>query len=126
MKKLFMFHLPEGKRAAVKAIGSELGAEIYDMKGIREGMTVDELICNSSGDSMDENNASASKYTMELLIMSGLSGREMDILLDKYKRTGQQPVQLKAVVTSSNRSWTLDRLYLELAKEYLIIKMRGK
>ena len=50
----------------------------------------------------------------------------MDIFLDRYRKSGAAPIALKSVVTETNREWTVEKLYSELAREYLFYKMHGK
>ena len=62
---------------------------------------------------------------MDMLIFDGVSSKELDIFLERYKKTGLPAVRLESVVTRSNREWTVQQLYSELAKEYLFYRMRG-
>ena len=60
-----------------------------------------------------------------MIIFSGFGSRELDDFLARYKASGIEPVKLKSVVTDTNRSWTVEKLYSELGREYLFYKMRG-
>ncbi len=53
----------------------------------------------------------------EIIIFSGLSQEELYKLLDEYKDSGLEPVELKAVITPVNITWSLYRLILELERE---------
>lgn len=58
------------------------------------------------------------KYKLpELIIFSGLSDETIDKFLEEYKKSGIEPVSLKAVVTQTNISWSVYELVCELEKE---------
>lgn len=58
------------------------------------------------------------KYKLpELIIFSGLSDENIDKFLEEYKKSGIEPVVLKAIVTPTNISWSLYELVCELEKE---------
>lgn len=61
---------------------------------------------------------SAGKTLPELLVFSGLSMEQMERFLDAYKEAGLEPVALKARLTPTNISWTLEELAAELGKEH--------
>ena len=63
---------------------------------------------------------------MEMVVFAGISSRELDIFLDRYRKSGVAPIALKSVATDTNRTWTVEKLYSELAKEYLFYKMHGR
>lgn len=56
-----------------------------------------------------------------LLLLSGLTDRELDELLAQL-RAAKAVWPLKAVVTPHNRSWSLEKLYGELEKERKLMK----
>ncbi len=52
-----------------------------------------------------------------VMLIAGMSGRELDRILDTLKDLGVPSVGVKAVVTSHNISWTILDLYEELVRE---------
>jgi hypothetical protein len=84
-------------------------------------------ILSASG-GMQKNNMALSKsvkskapsgYIMpEIIIFSGLTEDKLDGFLKEYKDCGIEPVELKAVVTPSNISWSIYELICELEKEH--------
>lgn len=61
-----------------------------------------------------------------VMLLAGLSGRELDSILDTFKNLGVPSVGFKAIVTSHNISWTILDLYEELARERAVMeKDRG-
>lgn len=61
----------------------------------------------------------------EILIFCGINNSHLDTFLAKYKEYGIAPVQLKAIVTSHNISWSIYSLIQELQRERIAI-MLGK
>lgn len=53
----------------------------------------------------------------ELLIFNGLSDKELDIFLDKYKDEDIDPIQYKGVITPHNITWSPYEFILEYEKE---------
>ncbi len=60
---------------------------------------------------------SIKNFNKQCLVVSGVSKRNIDILLKKLKENDLS-VPLKAVVTPSNQNWDLIRLVSELEKEH--------
>lgn len=52
-----------------------------------------------------------------VMLLAGMSGRELDSILDTFKNLGVPSVGFKAIVTSHNISWTILDLYEELVRE---------
>ncbi len=65
------------------------------------------------------------ELSMEMVVFSGLSDKELDIFLEACKKE-KLSIRLKAVRTDANVSWSAYDLYKELMKEYLFYKMRGQ
>lgn len=58
------------------------------------------------------------KYKLpEIIVFSGLSEDALDKFLEEYKRSGIEPVGLKAVLTPTNISWSIYELVCELERE---------
>ena len=53
----------------------------------------------------------------EMIIFSGFSGMKLDVFLAGYKQHGIEPVELKAVTTERNITWTIGYIYEELKRE---------
>ena len=56
-------------------------------------------------------------FSDELLVMAGLSSRQMDSFLQGFRRKKIPPVDLKAVLTATNSHWNAYQLQRELALE---------
>lgn len=57
------------------------------------------------------------EFSGEMMVFSGIDSDGLDVFLEKYKASGIEPVELKAVLTPVNINWTPGELYRELEKE---------
>lgn len=60
----------------------------------------------------------------EMLVMKDFTSRRIDELLFNLRKAGVEKIQLKAVMTESNKGWTFCQLYQEIKEEHE--KMSGK
>lgn len=58
----------------------------------------------------------------EMLVFSGMDSGALDIFLEKYRKSGIEPVDLKAIITPHNIFWNVPVLYEELMREYNSLK----
>lgn len=65
------------------------------------------------------------RFSDELLVMAGLSSRQMNQLLQGFRRKKIPPVELKAVLTAANGSWNAFQLCRELRLEHQAM-LRGE
>ncbi len=54
----------------------------------------------------------------EALLFCGVEDKVLDAFLAGYKKAGLQPIADKAVITPTNRGWTLYQLLTEIRKEH--------
>ncbi|MCR4897304.1 MAG: DUF3783 domain-containing protein [Lachnospiraceae bacterium] len=54
----------------------------------------------------------------EVLLFCGVEDKALDAFLAGYKKAGLQPIADKAVITPTNRGWTLYQLLTEIRKEH--------
>ena len=66
--------------------------------------------------------AHAVPFQDEMLVMSMFTRAQMDEFLQFFHDSGLPPIELKAVVTPANASWTAVKLHRELKKEYRSIR----
>lgn len=66
-------------------------------------------------------------FTDEMLILSGFTGKRMDLLFAAFRRQKMERIALKAVVTEHNWSWDSISLHNELRQEHAYMQQnRGK
>lgn len=61
--------------------------------------------------------ADVSEADSGCMVISGISGKKLDTLLNALRENGVK-IPLKAVVTASNQSWTIKQLVKELSAEH--------
>ena len=57
-------------------------------------------------------------FTQEMIIMCDFDENDLDSFLAEFKKQGVSPVDLKAVLTPNNLTWTVTQLYGELLREH--------
>lgn len=54
----------------------------------------------------------------EMMVFAGLTETHLDQMLFLMKKSGITPVNYKAILTETNRNWTVPELYAEIQKEH--------
>lgn len=72
-----------------------------------------------------ESSQEEERFSDELLVMAGLSSRQMNQLLQGFRRKKIPPVELKAVLTAANGGWNAFQLCRELRLEHQAM-LRGE
>ena len=57
-------------------------------------------------------------FSEEMLVMAGLSGRQIEAFLRGLRQKAGAPVALKAVLTETNMGWDSVKLHQELLREH--------
>ena len=113
MKTLLCFNIiEEEKKKALRLLSLRLGLDCREVPASLQGCTIADLLTGGA----PQTPLFSKPFAEEMLVMSGLSGSELNMLLDGL-RQNRQRVRLKAMVTETNRSWTALRLCLELLEE---------
>ena len=77
------------------------------------GLTLDDLLAHSEQTShVDE------VFTDPMMVFCHLEGGKLDQLLTTMRRAGLPRIALKAMLTSTNHSWTSQQLWTELRREH--------
>lgn len=58
----------------------------------------------------------------EVMVFVGLSGIQLDRILSMMRKKSVRKVDYKAVLTDTNKNWTVIKLYNELEKEHLTMQ----
>lgn len=80
------------------------------------GVSVGELV---SGKASNKKTIPALYVQPELMIFSGFNDKRLDTFLTSYKTAGIEAIDLKAIVTPFNISWSIYEITQELKKERL-------
>lgn len=54
----------------------------------------------------------------EMMVFAGISNQKLDQILLAMRKNGVKRVDYKAVLTETNKTWTVLKLYEEIAKEH--------
>jgi hypothetical protein len=84
---------------------SEYHRSIGELAGVLEGQEEKEL-CKSG------------ELTEEMMIMCGFAQNMIQELLLRIRKQGMAPVDLKAILTETNQTWTSMEVYEEIKKEH--------
>lgn len=115
---VLMFGLNKEKEAAVRAIGSTIGADVVAVER-RDYSQKLGMLAGVQGFSRDQTVYNGPNFPVEMLVFSGMNSVQVDTFLAEYKKTGVPAVGLKAIVTPHNVFWTAEELFKELLKEHL-------
>ena len=115
---ILLYHLPEGERLAkIKRALFPLGMKLRAVKkeeylepvgylaGVKELVSCGEVY---TGDDFEK----------EMMVMAGLTSRQVDMVILALRKTGAGRIDYKAVLTPTNQGWNALTLYGELAKEH--------
>ena len=120
--KLFLKIDNTDKRNAIENLCKEIGAESELL--LHKDLPRIMLDIVSGGTGANMNAVSIPQlYTMpELIIFSGFDENNLNEFLKAYKAKGIEKVQLKAVITTFNLSWTLYDLIEHLKEEAMGVR----
>ena len=110
MPTLLLSNIAPPKRAKMQVIALRCSCRMQVVPPERQGAKLEEILSGAP------ERTGEPAFSEELLVMSGLGERQMDVLLTELRRQ-RIPIALKAVVTPTNAGWTAAELYTELCRE---------
>lgn len=125
MNEIVLYYAP-GQMAHVakmKGVLVQMGIRIKNIKPEQVVQTVGYL-AGMNGYSALEAPGEVPVLKEEMLVIKGFTGNRIDQLLLNLKKAGVPKINLKAVVTESNASWTFCKLYGELEEEHEMMNNR--
>ena len=117
---LLCAHMEPGRLLRLSMIAGSLGIQVKEVKDEQAGQRL-EALC---GLSALVPAAQKTKIGGEMAVMAFFPEKLMDALFDAIRKNGLEKPRLMAVLTPTNRMWTLERLYQELQKEYAAMNAR--
>ena len=117
---VLLFRLNQDKYAAVRKVFKILGIRILDIARKDYSQKLGSL-AQIQGFSKEAKKYDGPELPVEMLVFSEMNSDQVDAFLAEYKKTGVEPIALKAVVTDQNIFWTADRMQKELLREHLIM-----
>ena len=116
MPKLLMFNISDPKkREEMKVLSLQLNYRCMDVPPEKQGNSLRALLME-----MDNGQRGFIPFTEEMLVMNGFPMADLDFFLDELRRTGNS-VNLKAVVTETNVSWSALQLHHTLMIEAMTV-----
>lgn len=105
------------KASLVKSVLVRMGIRI---KNISPGQVTQKVgyLAGLPGYEEEEKMADQPVIEEEILVMKGFTSSRIDGLLYELRRAKVPKIELKAVLTESNCSWTFYELYQEIKKEH--------
>ena len=114
MPVLLLCNISGERLTAVNITASRMGLTVKELTADEFGSIIG-FSAGLEGFSNEKQDAQES-FDEEMLVMCGLSGSEMNALLDALRQQSIN-IPLKAVLTETNAKWSPARLYKELSAE---------
>lgn len=121
MKKILLFNMNIFKQNQLRTMCNKLGIEVVSISKNLYNQKLG-FLADISGFKKEPKTYTGAELPSEMLVFSGLNSDDIDTFLAEFKKAGIAPVNLKAVITMYNISWTPKSLYDELLKEHLSMK----
>jgi len=113
-RKILLFNIGKEKERKIKTLCQNLNIQTIKVPESRCNNALGTLL--NIGNFAPKESA-AEKFSMEMMVFSGLTSEDLDVFLNEYRNADIAPISLKATVTPVNVFWSANRLYKELTKE---------
>lgn len=100
----------------LKFILVQLGAKIKNVEKEEYLKSIGELL--KSTPASETPSYEGEGFSEEMLVMDGFTGKQIDELSMRMRKSKMDRIDLKAVVTETNQSWNSIELYEEIKKEH--------
>ena len=117
---LLCAHMEPGRLLRLSMIAGAMGIRVREIKEEEAGQRL-EALCGLSPLGPAGKKA---KIGGEMAVMAFFPEKLMDALFDAIRKNGLDRPRLMAVLTPANRTWTMERLYQDLQKEYAAMNAR--
>ncbi|MBR5152741.1 MAG: DUF3783 domain-containing protein [Clostridia bacterium] len=119
------YHLAKEKEDAIVEAVSLLGAIARRVEDTEVGMTVGYLAGDDDAPTMEGENLPKA-IEAEVLVMCGFTQLQFNLLMAMFQKKKIPQVQLKAMLTPTNRDWTFAKLVGELKVEHTLMTAQKK
>lgn len=114
MEKLLLFGITDTTFHQIKSIASRMKISCIQTSSDFYSYTLEQILNNNAPNTFM---ASSDKIVSEsLLVICGLSDKRVDKLLFELRRSNVT-IDYKALLTPTNRNWTVSQLLLEMHRE---------
>lgn len=128
-KELVLYYRPRGAAnpAKLKGVLVNMGIRIRNIQPdqLEEKIGFLAGIEGFEKEEKEENSQEPEELTREVLVMHQFTNDRLEEFLLRLRKAGVPRVELKAVVTQTNASWTFRQLYQELCREHHEMEKRG-
>ena len=121
MEKILFFHIEDME--AVRKIAGPLRIRVKEIRTEELSQPLGKLAGAYTGESAAPFTGTAPKES--LFVFCGLSEKHLDRVLSALEQK-ELKIDYKAVLTETNRQWSVLRLFMELAKEKGAIERRNR
>lgn len=119
-EKILLVQVSEPETSQIRKLADNKGICVNCVMEENYGCTLSELEC-SSKQKPAEQKAGVRLPAQSLIIFCNVTPKHFDKFLFEL-RSKEILVDFKAVLTETNRNWTLERLYMELIRERIAFK----
>lgn len=117
-EKILLVQVSEPETSQIKKLADNKGIPVVSVPEDRFGCSLAELI-NSKAQIDSHRTENNHLPSQSLMVFCDVSEKHFDRLLFEMRNKGIS-VDYKAVLTETNRNWTLERLYMELIRERIM------
>ncbi|MGI6183952.1 MAG: DUF3783 domain-containing protein [Candidatus Fimadaptatus sp.] len=115
MSVILAFNIQPEKLGKLRMLCARVKARLRPVSAEEYSLTLSDIIAGSApapdAAPVDES------FDEEMLVMAGISGAQLNLFLQDFKRFGIAPIALKAMLTATNSGWTPVQLHSELSAE---------
>lgn len=114
---VLLYHFEQSERGnQIKEVLSQLGVEWRVILPEELGQTLG-WCAGLHGFARRPDTETPTEIQEEMMVFQGLTSKRLEMLLAAFRQEKIAKVELKAVITGTNQSWTWRQLYEELCKE---------
>lgn len=117
---ILLFRINRDKYAVVQNVCRTLGIRIIDVARKDYSQKLGTL-AQIQGFTREAKKYDGPEFPAEMLIFSEMNSDQVDVFLAEYKKSGVEPIALKAVITGNNIFWTAESTQKELLREHLFM-----
>ncbi len=115
MEKIMLFQVPEHAASKIRRLAAGKKIRVVPVERKDWGVSLGDLAAGNAGSKLPQP-PPGSLPEGSLMVFCQVSQKHFDKLLFEM-RDKKIPVDFKAVLTETNRHWTVSKLYEELARE---------
>ncbi len=116
MEKIMLFQVPEPEASKIRRLAAGKRIRVISVERTDWGFLLGNLAAGNAGAKPPQSPSPDFLPEESLMVFCQVSQKHFDKLLFEM-RDKKIPVDFKAVLTETNRHWTVSKLYEELARE---------